>query len=89
MIDMDRSWLDFTPQEAFDLAMRLVPMASKINFDVRPHGDGTPTFRIGCQVLGRDDTVRNLAALEEVGIRAIFDDGRSFRFGRLDSPSES
>jgi len=81
---MDRSWLDFTPSEAFELVMRLVPTVGKIGLEVRPHGDGPPTFRLACRVLGRDDAIRDLASLEAHGIRAIFDGDRSVRLGHLD-----
>jgi hypothetical protein len=39
MHDFDRSWFDFTPAEAFDLAMRLAPLSSEIKFEVRLHTD--------------------------------------------------
>jgi hypothetical protein len=86
--DVDRSWLDFTPAEAFDLAMRLVALAHKITFEVRRHTDEEPTFRVSCQLVGNDDVLRELVALETVGIRAILDGERTVRLGHLEPPSE-
>lgn len=82
--DMDRSWLDFTPSEAFELATRLAPLASNITFEVRRHGDAEPTFRVSCRLAGNDDVLRDLVALEAHGIRAILDSDRSVRLGHLD-----
>jgi Clp amino terminal domain, pathogenicity island component len=84
--DVDRSWLDFTPAEAFDLAMRLAPLSSEIKFEVRLHPDEEPTFRVSCLLLGKDDVLRELVALEATGIRAVLDRGRAVRLGHLDRP---
>ena len=86
--DIDRSWLDFTPAEAFDLAVRLAPLSSEIKFEVRLHPDEEPTFRISCQLLGKDDVLRELVALEATGVRAVLDRGRAVRLGHLDWPIE-
>ncbi len=84
MRDMDRSWLDFTPAEAFDLAMRLAPLSTKITFEVRPHAGEEPTFRVSCRLTGNDDALRELVALEAHGIRAVLDADRIVRLGHLD-----
>jgi ATP-dependent Clp protease ATP-binding subunit ClpC len=81
---MDRSWLDFTPADAFDLVTRLVPLSSKITFVVRRLGDVEPTFRVSCQLSGNDDVLRELVALEAHGIRAVLDRDRSVRLGHRD-----
>ncbi len=88
MHDVDRSWLDFTPAEAFDLAMRLAPLSSEIKLEVRLHTDEEPTFRVSCLLLGDDDVLRELVALEAVGIRAVLDGGRAVRLGHLHWPVE-
>jgi hypothetical protein len=82
--DMDRSWLDFTASEAFELATRLASLASKITFEVRRHGGEEPTFRISARLAGNDEDLRDLVALEAHGIRAILDWDRSVRLGHLD-----
>ena len=82
--DMDRSWLDFTPSEAFELATRLAPLSSKITFEVRRHGDAEPTFRVSARLAGNDDVLRDLVALEAHGIRAVLDGDRSVRLGHRD-----
>ena len=82
-LDLDRSWLDFAPHEAFDLAMRLAPLASEIKLEVRLHGGEEPTFRISCQLVGNDDVLRELVALEDIGVRAVLDGGRRVRLGQL------
>ncbi len=87
MHDFDRSWLDFAPADAFDLAKRLVPLASTINFEVRRHADEEPTFRVSCRLAGNDDVLRELVALEAVGIRAVLDRDRTVRLGHLDRPT--
>jgi ATP-dependent Clp protease ATP-binding subunit ClpA len=84
--DMDRSWLDFTPSEAFELAQRLTPMSSKITFEVRPHGEQEPTFRVGCRLRGSDTDLRDLVALEADGIRAVLDRDGDVRLGHLRRP---
>ena len=88
MHDVDRSWLDFTPAEAFDLAARLAPLSSEIKFEVRLHTNEEPTFRVSCLLLGTDDVLRELVALEAVGIRAVLDGGRAVRLGHLHWPVE-
>ena len=82
------SWLDFTPAEAFDLAVRLAPLSSEIKFEVRLHTDEEPTFRVSCVLLGNDDVLRELVALEAVGIRAVLDGGHAVRLGHLHWPVE-
>ena len=89
MHDLDRSWLDFTPAEAFDLAMRLAPLSSKITFEVRRHTDEEPTFRVSSRLVGNDDVLRELVALEAVGIRAVLDMDHTVRLGHLDRPAGS
>jgi hypothetical protein len=81
---IDRSWLDFTPADAFDLATRLVPLSSRITFEVRRHGGDEPTFRVSCQLMGNDDVLRELVALEAHGIRAVLDRDRTVRLGHRD-----
>jgi hypothetical protein len=81
---LDRSWLDFTPADAFDLVTRLVPLSSKITFEVRRHGGEEPTFRVSCQLAGNDDVLRELVALEAHGIRAVLDRDRTVRLGHRD-----
>ncbi len=85
--DLDRSWLDFTPADAFDLATRLAPLSSKITFEVRRHGDEEPTFRVSCRLAGREDVLRELVALEAHGVRAVLDGDRTVRLGHLESPA--
>jgi hypothetical protein len=82
--DMDRSWLDFTPSEAFELTTRLAPLSSKITFEVRRHGDAEPTFRVSARLGGNDDVLRDLVALEAHGIRAVLDLDRNVRLGHRD-----
>jgi ATP-dependent Clp protease ATP-binding subunit ClpA len=82
--DMDRSWLDFTPDEACALAKRLAPLVSGIRFEVRPHGEGEHTFRVSCRPLGNDGTLRGLVALEADGIRTVLDHDGTVRLGRID-----
>ncbi len=84
--EQDLSWLDFTPADAFDLATRLVPLSSKITFEVRRRGGEQPTFRVSCRLAGRDDVLRELVALEAHGIRAVLDSDRTVRLGHLESP---
>jgi len=84
----DRGWLDFTPSEAFDLATRLVPVAEEIKFEVRRDTPDEPTFRVSCRLAEDDDALRELVALEAIGVRAILDRGRSIRLGRLE-PGET
>jgi ATP-dependent Clp protease ATP-binding subunit ClpA len=88
MHDTDRSWFDFAPAEAFELAMRLTPLASRITFVVRRHADEEPTFRVSCRLVGDDDVLRELVALEAVGIRAVLDGDNTVRLGHLDWPVE-
>jgi hypothetical protein len=87
--DLDRSWLDFTPAEAFDLTMHLAPLSSEIKFEVRLHTDGEPTFRVSCRLSGNDDVLRELVALEAVGIRAVLDGHPAVRLGHLHWPVDS
>jgi hypothetical protein len=82
--DMDRSWLDFTPEAACALAKTLAPLVSTIRFEVRPHGDAEHTFRVSCRPLGNDDTLRGLVALEASGIRTILDHDGTVRLGHMD-----
>ncbi len=88
-IDTDRSSFDFTPVEAFDLAMRLVPLSSSITLEVRRHGEQEPTFRVSCQLLGNENILRELVALEATGIRAVLDLDRTVRLGHLEWPTVS
>jgi hypothetical protein len=81
--DLDRSWFDFTPAEAYELASRLAPLSSGITFEVRPHGQQEPTFRVSARLAGNDDLLRKLVELEDFGIRAILDNDRSVRLGRI------
>jgi hypothetical protein len=81
--DLDRSWFDFTPAEAYELASRLAPLSSRITFEVRPHGQDEPTFRVSARLAGNDDLLRRLVELEEGGVRAILDNDRSVRLGRI------
>jgi hypothetical protein len=87
--DTDGSWLDFTPAEAFDLAMRLVPLSSEIKFQVRTHASEEPTFRVSCLLSGKDDVLRELVELESVGIRATLQAGHAMRLGHLQSPPQA
>jgi hypothetical protein len=82
--DMDRSWLDFTPSEAFELTERLAPLSSRITFEVRRHAGEEPTFRVSAKLAGNDDVLRELVALEAHGIRAVLDWDRSVRLGHRD-----
>jgi hypothetical protein len=86
--DMDRSWLDFAPAEAFELAERLAPLSNRIIFEVRPHGEGEPTFRVSCRLRGNDADLRELVALEAVGIRAGLERDSGVRLGHLHWPPE-
>jgi len=86
--DLDRSWLDFDPADAFDLALRLAPLSSRITFDVRPHAGSEPTFRISCRLGGKDDALRELVALEAAGIRAVIDENGTVRLGHRHSPPQ-
>ena len=86
--DLDKSWLDFTPAEAFDLTVRLAPLSSEIKFEVRLHAEEEPTFRVSCQLLANDDVLKDLVALEALGIRAVLDGGRSVRLGHLHWPAK-
>jgi Clp amino terminal domain, pathogenicity island component len=86
--DLDRSWFDFTPAEAYELASRLAPLSSRITFEVRPHGQQEPTFRVSARLAGNDDLLRKLVELEQVGIRAILDNDRSVRLGRIVAPGQ-
>jgi ATP-dependent Clp protease ATP-binding subunit ClpA len=81
--DMDRSWLDFTPDDACALAKRLAPLASRIRFEVRSHGEQEQTFRVSCRPRGDDTTLRGLVELEAVGIRAILDHDGTVRLGHI------
>jgi hypothetical protein len=81
---MDRSWLDFTPDDAGALAKRLAPLASTIRFEVRTHGEAEHTFRVSCRPLGNDDTLRDLVGLEASGVRAILDNDGTVRLGHID-----
>ena len=85
--EADRSWLDFDPADAFDLALRLAPLASRITFDVRSHAEDEPTFRVSCRLRGKDDALRQLVALEAAGIRAVLDENGSIRLGHREPPS--
>jgi ATP-dependent Clp protease ATP-binding subunit ClpA len=82
--DMDRSWLDFTPDEACALAKRLAPLASTIRFEVRSHGEAEHTFRVSCRPLGNDNTLRDLVALEATGVRTVLDHDGTVRLGHTD-----
>ena len=84
---MDRSWLDFTPDDAFGLVRHLAPLAHQIRFEVRHHEDEEPTFRVSCRLLGNDDTLHNLVAMEHHGIRAILDGDGTVRLGHLNYPA--
>jgi hypothetical protein len=88
-LDLDRSWLDFTPASALELAMRLAPLSRRITFEVRRHAEEEPTFRVSCQLTGSDDAVRQLAALEADGVRAVLDQDRTVPLGRLEVSAES
>jgi Clp amino terminal domain, pathogenicity island component len=86
--EADRGWLDFDPTDAFDLALRLAPLASRITFDVRSHLDEEePTFRVSCRLRGKDDALRRLVALEAAGIRAVLDENGTIRLGRREPPT--
>ncbi|MGD1058952.1 MAG: Clp protease N-terminal domain-containing protein [Solirubrobacteraceae bacterium] len=87
--DLDRSWLDFTPAEASDLALRLAPLASRITYEVRHHRGEDPTFRVTCQLVGDDGALRELVALEAVGIKVVIGRDHTVKFGHLEWPSES
>jgi hypothetical protein len=86
--DLDRSWFDFTPAEAYELAGRLAPLSSSITFEVRRHGEHESTFRVSARLAGNDDLLRRLVELEEVGVRAILDNDRSVRLGRIAVPED-
>lgn len=88
-VDMDRSWLDFTAEEALALTRRLAALASKISLEVRRHGSEEPTFRVSCELLAAKHVLRDLVSLEEEGITAVLDGGRSVRLGhRCDDRDE-
>jgi hypothetical protein len=89
VVDVDRSWFDFTPAEALDLVMRLSPLSQRITFEVRRHGEQEPTFRVSCQLLGNDAVLRDLVALESAGFRAVLDAGNAVRLRHLDPANES
>jgi hypothetical protein len=82
---LDRGWFDFSQADAFDLAARLAPLSSRIIFEVRRRGGAEPTFRVSCQLAGREDVLRELVALEAHGIRAVLEGDRTVRLGRLES----
>jgi ATP-dependent Clp protease ATP-binding subunit ClpA len=84
MREQDRSWLDFTPGEAFELVMHLAKLSSRITFEVRRHGEQEPTFRLSARLLGNDTDLRELVALEAIGIRAVLDRDATVRLGHLD-----
>ena len=83
-----RSSFDFTPVEAFDLAMRLAPLSSRITFEVRSDGAEEPIFHVSCQLAGNADALRELVALEAVGIRALLESDGTVRLGHLEWPVE-
>jgi ATP-dependent Clp protease ATP-binding subunit ClpA len=83
--DVDRLSLDFAPSEAFDLSQRLTPMCSEITFEVRPHGEQEPTFRVSCRLRGSDTDARELVALEADGIFTVLYRGRVM-LGQLRRP---
>jgi ATP-dependent Clp protease ATP-binding subunit ClpA len=85
-VGRDRSWLDFTPAQACDLALQLAPLARSITFEVRAHGERESTFRVSCKLTGDDDVLRDLVAFEAVGIRAVLDGDRTVRLGRVERP---
>ncbi len=82
--DMDRSWLDFTVEEACSLVKKLAPLASTISFEVRPHGAQEHTFRVSCRPLGNDSTLRDLVSLEADGVRTVLDHNGTVRLGHAD-----
>jgi hypothetical protein len=82
--ELDRSRFDFDPADAFDLALRLAPLANRITFEVRHHVGSEPTFRVSCRLVGKDDTLRELVALETAGIRAVLDENGTIRLGHRD-----
>ena len=85
-VDMDRSWLDFNADEALALARRLTSLASRINLEVRRHGDAEPSFRLSCELLSAKHVLRDLVALEDDGIVATLDNGRVVRLGHRRDP---
>lgn|GEM_PF-2881537 len=87
--DVDQSGYDFTPAEAFDLTMRLAPLSHRITFDVRSHAGREPTFRLSCRLVGRDNVLRELVALESVGVRAVLDENGTVRLAHQRSPAGS
>ena len=89
VVDVDRSWFDFTPAEALDLATRVAPLSQRITFEVRRHGEQEATFRVSCQLVGNDDVLRDLVALESAGVRAVLDAGNTVRLRHLDPANES
>jgi ATP-dependent Clp protease ATP-binding subunit ClpA len=80
------SSFDWAPEEAFDLALALAALASRITFEVRPRTAEQPTFRVCCELGGRPDVLRELVALEARGIRAVLDRDRTVRLGHLEIP---
>jgi hypothetical protein len=89
VVDVDRSWFDFTPAEALDLVTRLAPLSQRIMFEVRRHGEQEPTFRVSCQLVGNDAVLRDLVALESAGFRAVLDAGNTVRLRHLDPAHDS
>jgi ATP-dependent Clp protease ATP-binding subunit ClpA len=81
IVYMDRSWLDFSAEEALALTRRLAALASRISLELRHHGDEEPTFRVSCELLAAKHVLRDLVSLEDDGISAVLDGGRSVRLG--------
>jgi hypothetical protein len=84
VVGSDRSSFDFTPDEAFALTRRLASLSRTVTFEVRRHGEQPPTFRVSCQPLAAEDTLRKLVALEADGIGVVLDLGDSVRLRHID-----
>jgi ATP-dependent Clp protease ATP-binding subunit ClpA len=84
LIDVDVSWLDFTADEMRDITLRIAPFVREIRLEVRHHAQAMPTFRITCRLCENGRAIRDLAALEAMGIRGVLDTGDVVRLGHVD-----
>jgi len=91
---MDISRFDFELDEIVGLIPRLTGISQIIELEPRLHDADEdkelhalrtePTFRVSCQLTGRDGTVSQLADLAiETGVEAVLDFGRSVRLRHL------
>jgi ATP-dependent Clp protease ATP-binding subunit ClpA len=87
VVEQDRSRFDFSEDEVSGLLAALAALSSRITLEVRRHGDQAASFRVSLQLIAGEGILRELVALEGVGVSAVLDARNVVRLGHLESSS--